>query len=88
MIDTLRHIITLAAVDPAATWRPFLDPIDLHGHWLWLIAPLLMGVALVYKTLKAPSLREVPLETLRLGIYILVLMAVAGATLWGVIELV
>jgi len=69
-------------------WRPFVEPLNLHGQWLWLIVPLLFGVALVYKTLKLPSLRRLPIETLRLGVYILMLMVVAGGVLWGVIELV
>lgn len=74
----------------AAAWRPFLDPMRLHEPWqaLLLLPPLVVAVALVYKTLKLPTLHRLGWETLQLSFYILGLMAVAAVALWAVVELV
>ena len=69
-------------------WVPFLQPMDLHAHWLWLLLPLVFGIALVYKTLKLPDVSMILAETTRLSIYIFVLMFAAGTILWAVVETV
>ncbi len=80
MIASLPLIVTLA-------WRPFLDPLDLHSTWPWLLPPLVLAVAIVYKTVKQPTLDKLPLEILRLTLNILILMATAAVVLWGLVEL-
>lgn len=65
----------------------FLDPLDLHDEWLILLPPLVFAIALVYKTLKLPTLERLAYETVRLGAYILVLIVLAAATLWAVVEI-
>ncbi len=62
-------------------WRPFLDPLPLHEHWMWLLLPLTLVIALVYKTLKTEDLSKLPGQTLRLTVTILVFMAVAAGGL-------
>ena len=73
-----------------ASWRPFLDPMNLHRPWegLALLPPLVIAVALVYKTLKLPTLGRLGAETLHLTLYILAMMAAAAAVLWAVVEVV
>ncbi len=69
-------------------WRPFLEPLNLHDHWLWLLPPLVIAVAVVYKALKLEDLSKLLAETIRLTIYILVLMVGSAALLWGIVEAV
>lgn len=70
------------------TYRPFLDPLDLHRHWLWLLPPLAFAIALVYKTLKLPHLDHLWSQTFRLTLVILIIASLAAIGLWGVVELV
>jgi hypothetical protein len=77
-------ILTLA-------WRPLLDPLSLDmSPWFWLvmIVPLAAAIAVVYKTLKLEDLRRLPVEATRLTVLIVAAMALAGAMLWALTELV
>ncbi|MBI1370294.1 MAG: hypothetical protein GC162_16790 [Planctomycetes bacterium] len=77
---------TLAALTLA--YRPFLEPLDFHSSWLFLLPPLVFAIALVYKALKMPTLKGLALETLRLTAYILTLLCLAAVALWGIVEYV
>jgi len=79
-------LITLAAV--TAAWRPFLEPLDLHEHWMWLIIPVAIAIAVVYKALKLDDFRRLPWEATRLAAIIVAAMAVAAVALWALNELV
>lgn len=37
-------------------YRPFIDPITLHEHWFWLLIPMAIGVAMVYKAVRLREL--------------------------------
>jgi hypothetical protein len=78
------------ALPMLAAWRPFLDPLDLHTGWhaMLLAVPLVLGIAIVYKALKLPSLRHLGRESLKLASYILALMVLAAAILWGLLWVV
>lgn len=72
----------------SAAWRPLLDPIEVHRAWLLLLPPIVFVVALVYKTLKLPTLDRLAAETIRLTAMILLVMAAAAAALWVVTTVV
>ena len=74
-------------LDLAAAWRPFLDPLPLHRQWLWLLPPLVVAIAVLYKALKLPTLDGLVVEVVKLSVYILVVMAAAAALLWVVVDL-
>lgn len=69
-------------------WRPVLDPLELHHPWhgVALLLPLLFAVALIYKALKLPTLRNLAGETLRLTVYLAALMVTAAAVLWVIVD--
>ena len=69
-------------------WRPFLDPLPLHDYWMWMILPLAVAIAVVYKTLRLDDLSRLPVETVRLTLLIIVSMIAAGALLWAIVEMV
>lgn len=76
----LLSLVTLA-------WRPFLEPLPLHEHWMWLLLPLTLIISLVYKTLKTEDLSKLAWQTLRLTITILVFMVIAAVVLWAITEM-
>jgi len=66
----------------SALATPFIDWIYVGSHWYLLLAPLSIGIAIVYKTLKVRHVRQVPMAALGLTITILAGMAVAAAILF------
>lgn len=72
-------------------WIPFYDYqrlINLHDHWLWLMIPLALAIAIVYKTLKLPTLDRLAWEVVRLAGTIVLFMALIGAVLWLIVTLI
>ena len=37
-------------------YRPFLDPLDLHDAWFWLLIPLAVLIAVSYKAVRVPEM--------------------------------
>ncbi|WP_428388067.1 hypothetical protein [Mucisphaera sp.] len=68
-------------------WRPFLDPLSMESVWLWLLIPLSLAVALVYKAIKMPTLDRLVPESLFLGFQILLGMVAVAAALWILTEI-
>jgi len=69
-------------------WTPFLDPIPIWANavWPWLLIPLTAAVALVYKSIKCRTMRQVPREAAAIAIWIVLGMAVAAMVLSGVVR--
>jgi hypothetical protein len=67
---------------------PLIDPLPYEPYWLVLLLPLVLAIALVYKTIKAPSLAKLPQQALRLAGEILVFMVLISAGLWLLTALV
>ena len=67
---------------------PFLRPLPVwqDGGWPWLLLPLCVAVAIVYKSIKAPSMREAPKQAAFITIWILAAMGAAAAVLAGVVR--
>lgn len=44
-------------------WVPFLQPMPgVQDHWLWLLPILLLGIAMMYKAVRVPTLDRWPRE--------------------------
>ena len=69
-------------------YTPFLYPLPIWDYWPWLLIPLTAGVAIVYKSVKCQSMRQVPREALVIFVWILVGMAAAAGALAGVVHFV
>lgn len=51
--------MTLAHLSGVLAYRPFLEPLPLHGAaWWLLIIPLALGVSVVYKAVRAQTLER------------------------------
>ena len=69
-------------------WRPFLDAMPIWDYWPWLIIPLTVLVAIVYKSIKCKSMATVPREAATISFWILFGMVLAAGVLWGIVALV
>lgn len=62
----------------------FYHPMTAPSGWtLWLILPLCLMVAIVYKTIRAQELRTVPRQVTMLMLYIVVGLVALGSALWA-----
>jgi hypothetical protein len=63
-------------------YRPFLDPAPIDRYWLWFLPPLILIVALVYRTIKTETLEGLPRRAGYLAFQISVFMVLAAAALY------
>ncbi len=70
-----------------ALYRPFLEPLRLDSYWLLLLLPLVLAIAVTYKTIKLDDLTDLPREAVVLAVQIIVFMFLAAAALWLLTEL-
>lgn len=68
-------------------WRPFLEPLPWDAYWLWLLPPLVLGIALVYKAIKLDDLARLPRAALWLSVQVLFFMMLTAAGLWIITRL-
>ena len=68
--------------------RPFLQPLPVWNDWQWpwLLVPLCVGVAVVYKSIKCRYVRQIPREAAVLTVWILLGMASAAVVLAAVVK--
>jgi hypothetical protein len=68
--------------------KPFLQPLPVWNDWQWpwLLVPLCVGVAVVYKSIKCRYVRQIPREATVLSVWILLGMASAAAVLAAVVK--
>jgi hypothetical protein len=66
-------------------WTIFYNPITLSpGAQLWLLLPLVLVVAVVYKTLRAGYIREIPLSVVKVYLYMVGALIALAVGLWAV----
>jgi len=64
-------------------WTPFDNPIVLRSDAvLWLVLPLIVSVAIVYKTIRTRNLRRLPIQVLGSVVYMAVGLAALCVLLW------
>lgn len=63
-------------------FRPFLEPAPIDRYWIWFLPPLILLVALVYRTIKTETLTGLPSRVAYLAFQISVFMVLAAAALW------
>lgn len=65
-------------------YRAFIDPLPIgNGRgWIGLVVPLVVLVAVAYKTIKLPDLRQLPRQATVLALQIYIFMAAAAAAIW------
>lgn len=65
--------------------RPFIDALAMHDSWYWLLIPMAVGVSLVYKAIRMPSLRGYTRAVAIMTTQIVVGMILLGAASFVVV---
>lgn len=61
----------------------FVHPLNVSATAaFWLLLPLLLAVAVIYKAVRAPDLRRIGLGIASLMVYMVAGLAALGAALW------
>lgn len=68
--------------------RPFLQPLPIWDHRLWLLLPLSLGVSIVYKSIRCDTMREVPRAAAILTLWIIGAVIAAAVALAALVLLV
>lgn len=65
-------------------YRPFIDPLPIGNSPMWalLFVPLVILVALAYKTIKLRNLEKLPRQSVVLCLQIFAFMGAAAVALW------
>jgi hypothetical protein len=63
---------------------PFVQPLPLWDWWWVLLVPLVVGVGLVWKSLKCQYVRQIPWQTMTISLWILGGFVGAAGVLWVV----
>ncbi len=82
-------MLLAAAAAQSIGYRPFLDPMWgawSDGVWPFLLLPLCVGVAVVYKSIKCRSMRDVPRQAASITFWIILGMIIAGALLVAIVK--
>lgn len=66
-------------------YRPFIDPLTIHDMWYWLLIPMALGIALVYKAVRLPTLERYWRHVLIMGTQIVLGMILLGAASYLVV---
>ncbi len=83
--NTPQARLTPAAFTPA--YRPFLEPAPIDRYWLWLLPPLVLGIAVVYRTIKSDDLTHVPRRAAYLALQVAIFLVAAAVSLWVLLRL-
>jgi hypothetical protein len=75
---------TATTAAPQYAYKPFLTPLPIWDHWVWLIVPLCLGVSVVYKSAKCWKPTDVPREAAKITFYMLGAMVLAAVAIWTV----
>jgi hypothetical protein len=66
----------------------FVNPMVIpYAAQLWLLLPLCLSVAVVYKTVRVPDVRKLPLEIAKMMGYLVGGLTILAIVLWGVFKL-
>lgn len=70
------------------TWRPFLDPLQLHAWWWAFLFPLAFGIAVTYKAVRMPTLEGYARQVAMMTVQIVLGMILLGVASFIFIELI
>lgn len=85
MSTTLANLLAQTTVYHG--WRPLLDPLPMDRYYLVFLIPLIVVIAVVYKTIKIEDLGRLPKAAAMLTMQILMFMVLAAVALWMITEL-
>ena len=81
-------LLTLADGAALPPYRPFIDPLEVHGWWWAMLLPMAIGIAVVYKAVrvKGPEMRGYWLGVVRMTVEIVLGMVLLAAATYFLVE--
>lgn len=77
---------TLSTAPALIAWLPFIDPLPAAYRWWWLSAiPLLLGISMVYKAYRLPTLEHYWRQVFVMTLQILLAMVLFAAALFVIV---
>jgi hypothetical protein len=67
-------------------YTPFIDPINVHSTWFWMLIPLSLGVSIVYKALRVGDMKQYPKQVLAMTTQIVIVMVALGIASYVLIQ--
>lgn len=80
-------LVIVQLLAQATSRTPFVAPLPVWDYWYLLLLPLVVVIAIVYKSIRCGSMRQVPREAAILFVVILVVMVLAAGALAGLVTL-
>lgn len=68
-------------------YQPFYKPLPVWDSWYLLLLPLCLAIAIVYKSIRCNSMKQVPREAIILFVFILVVMVLAAGALAALVNI-
>ena len=86
----LLMLSNLATAGPVtlATYRPFIDPIDMHRLWFLLLVPLSLLISMAYKAVRTEDLKDYTRDVLIMTVQIIFGMIALGFCAYLFVEYV
>ncbi len=73
------------AADVARAYRPFIDAIDVHRWWFFLLIPIAFLVSMGYKAVRMHELKGYPRQVLMMTVQIVVGMVLLAAAFYALV---
>lgn len=67
-------------------YTPFIDPINVHRVWFWLLIPLSLGISITYKAVRVGDMRHYPRQVLVMTVQIVAAMVLLGLASYLLIQ--
>lgn len=80
----LHPLSSILGSSSTLAYTPFLTPLPIWDWWYLLLLPLSAAVAVIYKSIKCESMRDVPRQALSITLWIVLGMMAAAALLAGI----
>jgi hypothetical protein len=67
-------------------YTPFIDPLNIHQYWYFLLLPVSLFVSIAYKACRVESLKDFPREVIVMTVQIVVVMILLGVASFLFVE--
>jgi len=78
--------VSTATLTAVLAYTPFIDPINIHRSWYWMLLPLALGISVTYKAVRVGDLKHYPKQVLVMTVQVVGAMVLLGAASFVLIQ--
>lgn len=75
-------------VSTVLAYRPFLDPLYAYAYWWLFLFPLLIGISIVYKAIRLPTLDNYWKQVTKMTAQVFIAMIVMAVCLYFIVQVI